>query len=201
MRANAHCALWTAGLLLVVPVAASAQDAPQTVDDSSALVPEAPLTAEESAMLGNALVFDPAALATPPKKPLRLPGVSDNDFDITRTEMPDGSSTVVVSNRCKRSGAIRSEPIVVQQVTTARSITRSRRHATVLLREPPGHRSASRMSGALMRESTPSTSKARSAPRSSNRFLLPAVSRSPCKIPIRSPKRSASPPQDRLTCH
>jgi hypothetical protein len=40
-------------------VAASAQDAPQTVDDSSALVPEAPLTAEESAMLGNALVFDP----------------------------------------------------------------------------------------------------------------------------------------------
>jgi len=75
MRANAHRALWTAGLLLVVPVAASAQDAPQTVDDSSALVPEAPLTAEESAMLGNALVFDPAALATPPKKPLRLPGV------------------------------------------------------------------------------------------------------------------------------
>jgi hypothetical protein len=96
MRANAHCALWTAGLLLVVPVPASAQDAPQTVDDSSALVPESPLTAEESAMLGNALVFDPTALATPPKKPLRLPGVSDNDFDITRTEMPDGSSTVVV---------------------------------------------------------------------------------------------------------
>jgi hypothetical protein len=73
-----------------------AQDAPQTVDDSGALVPEAPLTPEESAMLGNALVFDPAALATPPKKPLRLPGVSDKDFDITRTEKPDGSSTVVV---------------------------------------------------------------------------------------------------------
>jgi hypothetical protein len=73
-----------------------AQDAPQTVDDSGALVPEAPLTPEESAMLGNALVFDPAALATPPKKPLRLPGVSDQDFDITRTEKPDGSSTVVV---------------------------------------------------------------------------------------------------------
>lgn len=96
MRANALCAMWTTGLLLVAPVAASAQDAPQTVDDSSVLVPEAPLTAEESTILGNALVFDPMALATPPKKPLRLPGVSDKDFNITRTEMPDGSSTVVV---------------------------------------------------------------------------------------------------------
>jgi hypothetical protein len=95
MRAKAHCALWTAGLLLVVHVAVLAQDSPQAVDDSSALVPEAPLTPEESAMLGNALVFDPVALATPPKKP-RLPGVSDKDFDITRTEKPDGSSTVVV---------------------------------------------------------------------------------------------------------
>src|SRR4030095_12638072 len=57
---------------------------------------EAPLTPEESAMLGNALVFDPEALATPPKKPLRLPGVSDKDLDITGTEKPDGSSTIVV---------------------------------------------------------------------------------------------------------
>src|SRR5262249_22422044 len=96
MRANAHRALWTAGLLLVAPVAISAQDAPQPVDDSGALVPEAPLTPEESAVLGNALMFDPTALATPPKKPLRLPGVSNKDVDITRTEKLDGSSTVVV---------------------------------------------------------------------------------------------------------
>src|SRR5262245_21512962 len=96
MRVKAHCALWTTGLLLVAPVAVLAQDVPQVVDDSSALVPEAPLTPEENAMLGNALVFDPAALATPPKKPLRLPRVSDKDFDISRTEKPDGSSTVVV---------------------------------------------------------------------------------------------------------
>src|SRR5262245_6090688 len=96
MRANAHCALWTAGLLLVAPVVAWAQEAPQALDDSRALVPEAPLTPEESAMLGNALLFDPAALATPPKKPLLLPGGSDKDFDITRTEKSDGSSTVVV---------------------------------------------------------------------------------------------------------
>jgi len=96
MRVKAHCALWTTGLLLVAPVAVLAQDVPQVVDDSSALVPEAPLTPEENAMLGNALVFDPAALATPPKKPLRLPRVSDKDFDISRTEKPDGSSIVVV---------------------------------------------------------------------------------------------------------
>ena len=47
-------------------------------------------------MLGNALVFDPAALATPPKKPLRLPGMSDQGFDVTNTEKLDGSSTLVV---------------------------------------------------------------------------------------------------------
>ena len=60
------------------------------------LAPEAPLTPEESALLGNALVFDPAALATPPKKPLRLPGTSDKSYEVKRTEKPDGSTTVVV---------------------------------------------------------------------------------------------------------
>jgi hypothetical protein len=60
------------------------------------LASEAPLTPEESALLGNALVFDPAALATPPKKPLRLPGASDKGYDVKRTEKPDGSATVVV---------------------------------------------------------------------------------------------------------
>jgi hypothetical protein len=188
MRANAHRALWTAGLLLVVPVAASAQDAPQTVDDSSALVPEAPLTAEESAMLGNALVFDPAALATPPKKPLRLPGVSDKDFDITRTEMPDGSSTVVVK-----------QPLQTEWSNSVGADRGPTSDHSAFDHPLPTTRDSS-PSGAAW-ESTPSTSKARSAPRSSNRFLLPAVSRSPCKIPIRSPKRSASPPRDRLTCH
>jgi hypothetical protein len=95
MRASAHCALWTVGVLALVALPAFAQEAPQT-HDSAALVPEAPLTPEESAMLGNALVFDPAALATPPKKALRLPGTSDKGFDVTRTEKPDGSTTVVV---------------------------------------------------------------------------------------------------------
>jgi hypothetical protein len=52
---------------------------------------------EESTMLSNALIFDPAALAIPPKKPLRLPGLSDGKgFDVKRTEKPGGSATVVV---------------------------------------------------------------------------------------------------------
>ena len=87
--------LWMAGVLALAALPAFAQEAPQT-DDNAALVPEAPLTPEESAMLGNALVFDPAALATPPKKPLRLPGTSDKGFDVTRTEKSDGSTTFVI---------------------------------------------------------------------------------------------------------
>jgi len=91
MRASAHCAWWMIGALAVLP--AFAQDAPQT--DGVTLSFETPLTPEESAILSNALIFDPAAMATPPKKPLRLP-MSDKGFDVTRTEKPDGSSTIVV---------------------------------------------------------------------------------------------------------
>ncbi len=97
MRASAHCASWMIGLLTLAAPAALAQDAQQPAETTGAeLAPEAPLTPEESALLSNALVFDPAALATPPKKPLRMPGVSDKGYDIKRTEKPDGSSTIVV---------------------------------------------------------------------------------------------------------
>jgi len=92
MRASAHCAWWMIGALAVLP--AFAQDAPQT--DGVTLSFETPLTPEESAILSNALIFAPAAMVTPPKKPLRLPGMSDKGFDVTRTEKPDGSSTIVV---------------------------------------------------------------------------------------------------------
>ncbi|MFZ0104868.1 MAG: hypothetical protein WAL49_21535, partial [Pseudolabrys sp.] len=94
MRTSAYCALWMAGALALAALPAFAQDSAQT--DNGALVPETPLTPEESTILGNALVFDPVALATPPKKPLRIPGTFGTGYDVTRTERLDGSSTIVV---------------------------------------------------------------------------------------------------------
>jgi hypothetical protein len=94
MRTSAYCALWMASALALAALPTFAQDSAQM--DNGALVPETPLTPEESAILGNALVFDPVALATPPKTPLRIPGTSGTGYDVTRTEKLDGSSTIVV---------------------------------------------------------------------------------------------------------
>ena len=94
MRASAHCALLMFGTLALAALPAFAQEPVDT--NNAPLAPEAPLTAEESALLGTALVFDPAALAVPPKKPLRLPGLNTKGLDVSRIEKPDGSSTVVV---------------------------------------------------------------------------------------------------------
>jgi len=62
--------------------------------------PEAspPLTAEETAALGNAVLFDPAALtAAAPAKPLRLPNqLNPQGLDFSHTDKPDGSTTIVV---------------------------------------------------------------------------------------------------------
>ena len=101
MRASAPCTLWMIGALALAAPPALAQESQQEPQEAAEtngaeLTPEAPLTPEESALLGNALVFDPAALATPPKKPLRLPGASDKGYDVKRIEKPDGSTTVVV---------------------------------------------------------------------------------------------------------
>ena len=86
MRASARCALWVIGMLVLAAPPAFAQDVEQPAATTGAeLAPEAPLTPEESALLSSALVFDPAALATPPKKPLRLPGASGKSYDIKRT--------------------------------------------------------------------------------------------------------------------
>jgi hypothetical protein len=93
MRTSAYRALWMVGALVLAALPAFAQD---SETNNGALVPETSLTPEESAILGNALVFDPVALATPPKKPLRIPGTSGTGYDVTRTEKLDGSSTIVV---------------------------------------------------------------------------------------------------------
>ncbi|HKA77699.1 MAG TPA: hypothetical protein VKD19_11390 [Pseudolabrys sp.] len=94
MRASARCAWWMIGTLAFAALPAFAQEPAQKSDGT--LVPEAQLSPEESAILGNALVFDPTALATPPKKPLRFPGLTDKGYDVTRTDKLDGSTTVVV---------------------------------------------------------------------------------------------------------
>jgi hypothetical protein len=94
MKANVLCVLLTTGALEFAAWPAIGQDAPPSDSNNAVLVPETTLTPEESAMVCNALVFDPLALAEPPKKPLRVP--SDNGYAVTRSDKPDGSSTFVV---------------------------------------------------------------------------------------------------------
>jgi hypothetical protein len=72
MRARICRALWMFGALALVAVPVSAQESTEV----------APVTPEDSALLANALVFDPAALATAPKKPLRRPGYRNSEYDI-----------------------------------------------------------------------------------------------------------------------
>ena len=86
MRARVRRAVWMFGALALVAVPAAAQESTEV----------APVSPEDSALLANALVFDPAVLATAPKKPLRLPGYRNSEYDITRTQKVDGSTTVVV---------------------------------------------------------------------------------------------------------
>jgi len=83
------------GMLVLAALPAFAQTPGES--SKAPLVPESSLTPEESALLSSALIFDPAARANPPKKPLRLPDLSDSkDYDVKRTDKPDGSSTIVV---------------------------------------------------------------------------------------------------------
>jgi len=107
MRAAAtQGAVWT--MLALACAAALAQDLgtaaytpvspPANPTDEPAVLESSALSPNESALLGNALTFDPSNLAsTAPAKPLRLPGLSNrNGLDVSRTAKPDGSSTVVV---------------------------------------------------------------------------------------------------------
>jgi hypothetical protein len=105
MRSGAIvCAVWiTAFSACAFP--AAAQDAGAPADSAAAAAdaegnPQAdvPLTPEESAALGNALTVNAADLAgSPPVKPLRLPSLNDaNQFDVSHSDRPDGSSTLSV---------------------------------------------------------------------------------------------------------
>jgi hypothetical protein len=105
-----HAIHWSmlalAGTLAAAPVAALAQDA---ADYASASPPSNPTgdTAppadgapgpDDSALIGSALVFDPATRAgNKPAKSPNLPRLADpKGLDVSRTEKPDGSSSVVV---------------------------------------------------------------------------------------------------------
>ncbi|HXX09142.1 MAG TPA: hypothetical protein VEJ43_13870 [Pseudolabrys sp.] len=92
MRASAPCAIWIIGALSLAVLPALAQEA-----DAIKAAREAPLTPEESSILRNALVFDPAAVETPPKKPFQLRASPESSgYAVKRTDKIDGSSTIVV---------------------------------------------------------------------------------------------------------
>ena len=80
-------------------VAADPAAAPPAVaGDPANAQAEIPLTPDEAAALGNALLFDPANLAySKPAKPLRLPGLNDpTKLDVSHNDKPGGSSTMVI---------------------------------------------------------------------------------------------------------
>ena len=82
--------------LSTAPYAAASPPANPT--DEPASPASSALSPDESAVLGNALMFDQSNLTgAAPVKPLRLPSLSNpKDLDVSRTDKSDGSSTVVV---------------------------------------------------------------------------------------------------------
>ncbi len=83
-------ALWMLLAAFATPAFAQASD---NLGDA----PMPPLTTEESAALGSALMFDPTTLTSTPTKPLRLPsGLAPQSLDVSHADKSDGSTTVVV---------------------------------------------------------------------------------------------------------
>jgi hypothetical protein len=70
-----------------------------TVDgNEAALGPEdTALSPEDNAIIDKALALDPASFANAPVKPLRLPALANSKgLDLSRTDRPDGSGTVIL---------------------------------------------------------------------------------------------------------
>lgn len=99
------------GFCAALPVATVAQDAPESVfvsPDASSPAPDlrptiaddgqAPgLSAEDNSIIDKALAADPASYLNAPARPLRLPALAGTKgLDLSRTNRPDGSGTVVV---------------------------------------------------------------------------------------------------------
>lgn len=96
MRMSAkHDVRWT-----IVALVCALTAAPALALDlgTAAESPAPPLSPDESAALGQALIIDSATLnATALAKPLRLPSLSDaRGLDVSHSAKPDGSRTVVV---------------------------------------------------------------------------------------------------------
>jgi hypothetical protein len=90
-------------VLLIGAAPARAQDVPAMPElrpsiDANDPAAQPPLSAEDAEALGQALLFDPSQLtAGSPAKPLRLPRLpSSTGFDISHTDKPDGSATMVL---------------------------------------------------------------------------------------------------------
>lgn len=90
-------------MLAAWPAAAQTKDyasasPPANPTDAGETPSRAPLSPDESALLGQALLFDPSSLATSaPSKPLRRPTLFDKEgLDISHSEKPDGSSSMAL---------------------------------------------------------------------------------------------------------
>lgn len=80
----------TAAALPEVIIGAPAVDAPEPTPGST-------LSAEDNAIIDDALAVDPASFTHQPAKPLRLPTLANSKaLDLKRTDRPDGSGTVIV---------------------------------------------------------------------------------------------------------
>lgn len=84
-----------------VPAAGLAQQIAPALSEVTVGTPEATpeptLSAEDNAIIDDALAVDPASFTHLPAKPLRLPSLANSKaLDLKRTDRPDGSGTVIV---------------------------------------------------------------------------------------------------------
>lgn len=92
-------ALVALALLCALPAPAMAQEGAQALLEMRPAIDadELALSPEDSAIIDKALALDSASFAGAPHKPLRLPALTGGKgLDLSRTDRPDGSGTVVV---------------------------------------------------------------------------------------------------------
>ena len=147
--------------------AALAQDAQQPAETTARSSPRTRRSRRKKARCLEMRWFSiPAALATPPKKPLHIPGSTDKGYDVKRTRKPDGSTTVVVKQPLPTewTNSVGADLPPSNSAVSTDLIIHCRRRATVSARLRPGLQSACRTSEALMRVLIPQTNRERSAP-------------------------------------